>query len=198
MASATGTTGALGEIAGGGPGTPRRSAHRAVDAELDALKNALDHQRHHVIGVLEGLSEEDLRRPVLPSGWSCLALLRHLTVDVERFWFLGVIAGDPDVAGQFTAGAEAHWYVPEGMSAEQVFADYRAAITAANGVLAATALDQEPTAWPVEFWPTWRLPDVRRILIHVLTEVACHSGHLDAARELIDGTTWLGGNPYAG
>jgi hypothetical protein len=32
----------------------------------------------------------------------------------------------------------------------------------------------------------------------VLTEVACHSGHLDAARELIDGTTWLGGNPYAG
>jgi type 1 glutamine amidotransferase len=27
--------------------------------------------------------------------------------------------------------------------------------------------------------------------------VACHSGHLDAVRELIDGTTWLGGNPYA-
>ncbi len=198
MASATGTTGELGETAGGGPGTPRRSAHRAVDAELDALKNALDHQRNHVIGVLEGLPEEDLRRPVLPSGWSCLALLRHLTVDVERFWFLGVIAGDPDVAGQFTAGAEAHWYVPEGMSAEQVFADYRAAITAADTVLAATALDQKPAAWPVEFWPTWRLPDVRRILIHVLTEVACHGGHLDAARELIDGTTWLGGNPYAG
>ncbi|MFB7948687.1 DUF664 domain-containing protein, partial [Kitasatospora phosalacinea] len=46
-----------------------------MNAELDALKSALDHQRNHVVGVLEGLSEDDLRRPVLPSGWSCLALL---------------------------------------------------------------------------------------------------------------------------
>ncbi|MGW1258468.1 DinB family protein [Streptomyces sp. NPDC002513] len=169
-----------------------------MNAELDALKGALDRQREHVLGILEGLSEEDLRRPVLPSGWSCLALLRHLTVDVERFWFPGVIAGEPDVAGQLMAGAEAHWYVPEGMSTEEVFADYRAAIARADAVLAAAAPEQEPFAWPVEIWPTWRLPDVRHILIHVLTEVACHSGHLDAVRELIDGTTWLGGNPYAG
>lgn len=169
-----------------------------MNAELDALKSALDHQRAHVLGILEGLSEEDLRRPVLPSGWSCLALLRHLTLDVERFWFPGVIAGEPDVAGQRTAGAEAHWWVPEGMSAEEVFADYRAAVVRADAVLAAAAPGQEPAAWPVEIWPTWRLPDVRRILIHVLTEVACHCGHLDAARELIDGTTWLGGSPYAG
>ncbi|MFB7753623.1 DinB family protein [Streptomyces sp. NPDC056121] len=169
-----------------------------MNAELDALKGALDRQREHVLGILEGLSEEALRRPVLPSGWSCLALLRHLTLDVERFWFPGVIAGAPDVAGHLKAGAEAHWYVPEGMSAEEVFADYRAAIARADAVLADAAPEQEPAAWPVEIWPTWQLPDVRHILIHVLTEVACHSGHLDAARELIDGTTWLGGNPYAG
>ncbi len=61
-----------------------------MNAELDVLKGALDRQREHVLGVLEGLSEEDLRRLVLPSGWSCLALLRHLTLDVERFWFAGV------------------------------------------------------------------------------------------------------------
>ncbi|MFD4695193.1 DinB family protein [Streptomyces sp. NPDC058463] len=169
-----------------------------MNAELDALKNSLDRQRAHVLGILEGLSDEDLRRPVLPSGWNCLALLRHLTLDVERFWFPGVIAGEPDVAGQLTAGAEAHWYVPKGMNADEVFADYRVAIARADAVLAAAAPEQEPAAWPVEIWPTWRLPDVRHVLIHVLAEVACHSGHLDAARELIDGTTWLGGNPYAG
>ncbi|MEU1941005.1 DinB family protein [Streptomyces sp. NPDC020125] len=168
-----------------------------MNAELDALKRALDRQRAHVLGIIEGLSEEDLRRPVLPSGWSCLALVRHLTLDVERFWFPGVIAGEPDVAGQLTAGTEAHWYVPEGMSSEEVFADYRAAIACADAVLADAVLEQEPAAWPMEIWPTWRLPDVRHILIHVLTEVACHSGHLDAVRELIDGTIWLGGNPYA-
>ena len=79
---------------------------------------------------------------MLPSGWSCLALVRHLTVDVERFWFPGVIAGESDVAGQLAAGAEAHWYVPEGMSAEEVFADYRAAIARADAVLAAAAPEQ--------------------------------------------------------
>lgn len=171
---------------------------RRVNAELDALKGALDHQRAHILGILEGLSEENLRRPVLPSGWSCLALLRHLTLDVERFWFPGVIAGEPDVAGQLAAGAEAHWYVPEGMTSGEVISAYRAAIARADAVLAAAGLEQEPAAWPVEIWPTWRLPDVRHIVIHVLTEVACHCGHLDAARELIDGTTWLGGNPYTG
>ncbi|WNI34090.1 DinB family protein [Streptomyces sp. ITFR-6] len=171
--------------------------HRQADAGLGPLKDALDRQREHVLGFLEGLPEEALRRPVLPSGWSCLALLRHLTVDVERFWFPGVVAGEPDTAAQLMAGAEAHWYVPEGMSAQEVFADYRAAITRADAVLATAAPGQEPAAWPVEIWPDWRLPDVQHILIHVVTEVACHSGHLDAARELIDGTTWLGGSPYA-
>ncbi|MDX2702777.1 DinB family protein [Streptomyces sp. PA03-6a] len=166
-------------------------------AEFDALKGGLDRQREHVLGILAGLCEHDLRRPVLPSGWSCLALVRHLTLDVERFWFSGVIAGEPAVARQLTAGAQAHWSVPGTMTAEEVFADYRAAVERADAVLASTALEQPPAAWPEEIWPDWRLPDVRHILIHVLTEVACHSGHLDAARELIDGTTWLGGDPYA-
>jgi len=34
----------------------------------------LDGQREHVIGILEGLSEQDLRRLVLPTGWNCLEL----------------------------------------------------------------------------------------------------------------------------
>ena len=172
-----------------------------MNAELNALKDALDGQREHVLGILDGLSEQDLRRPVLPTGWSCLALVRHLTMDVERFWFPGVFAGEPDVAGQLKAEAEAHWQAPENMSAEEIFSDYRAAIERSNAVLATAAegpaaLGQEPAAWPVDIWPAWRLPDLRHIVIHVLTEVACHAGHLDAARELIDGTTWLGGDPY--
>lgn len=174
-----------------------------MSAELGALKDALDGQREHVLGILEGLSEQDLRRPLLPSGWNCLGLVRHLTMDVERFWFPGVIAGEPDVAGLLTAGAETHWHAPDAMSAEEVLGDYRAAIERANTVLdtaaqAPGALEQEPAAWPVEIWPDWRLPDLRHILLHVLSEVACHAGHLDAARELIDGTTWLGGSPYGG
>jgi hypothetical protein len=32
---------------------------------------------------------------------------------------------------------------------------------------------------------------MRAIALHVITETACHAGHLDAARELLDGRTWL-------
>jgi hypothetical protein len=163
-----------------------------VNKELDAFIDYLDAQRDHVLGILDGLSEDDLRRPVLPSGWSCLELVRHLTLDVERFWLPGVIAGEADVAYLFKAGATAHWYVPSGMSANDVFADYRSETARANAALAAVAegehtLDREPALWPVEIWPNWRLPDLRNILLHVITELSCHAGHLDAAREMIDG-----------
>jgi hypothetical protein len=169
-----------------------------VNAEMHVLKNALDAQREHVVGILAGLPEEDLRRPVLPSGWSCLELVHHLTWDVERFWFAGVVAGEPDVAPQLAADAEAHWSLPEGTTADEIFAAYREAVARADAVIAAAAPEQEPAAWPVEIWPTWRMPDVRHVMIHVLTEVACHAGHLDAVRELLDGTSWLGGSPYEG
>jgi Protein of unknown function (DUF664) len=175
---------------------------QAVSEELQTLRHYLDSQRQHVLGILEGLPEEQLRRPVLPTGWSCLGLVRHLALDVERFWFQDVFAGEPDVGGQLTEGTESHWHVPEGMSAADVFAEYRAAIEGANSVLAAAgetgrALEREPAAWPAQIWPDWRLPDLRHILLHAITEIACHAGHLDATRELIDGRTWLGGDPQA-
>ena len=44
--------------------------------------------------------------------------------------------------------------------------------------------------WP-DFFGEWRLANLRAVLLHVIAETACHSGHLDAARELIDGRTWL-------
>jgi hypothetical protein len=105
------------------------------------------------------------------------------------------------VAGQLT-GEGTHWRVPEGVSAEDVFAEYRAAIERSDRVLAAageraSALEQEPAAWPAQIWPNWRLPDLGHILLHAITETACHAGHLDAVRELIDGTTWLAGDPHA-
>jgi Protein of unknown function (DUF664) len=34
--------------------------------------------------------------------------------------------------------------------------------------------------------------DLRRVVLHMIEETARHAGHLDAARELLDGTTGLG------
>jgi hypothetical protein len=68
---------------------------------------------------------------------------------------------------------------------------YQRQIELANAVIAATALDAAPAYWPEELWPNWRLHDLREVMLHVITETAVHAGHLDAARELIDGRRWL-------
>ena len=60
-----------------------------------ALLASLNAQRRHVLGVVDTLSEIDLRRAVLPSGWTCLGLVRHLALDVEQSWFAGIVAGEP-------------------------------------------------------------------------------------------------------
>ncbi len=90
-------------------------------------------------------------------------------------------------SGEETASA---WQVPPGMAATDVLSLYRREIGQANQIIEATPLDAAPAWWP-DFFGTFRLADLRAVLLHVITETACHAGHLDAARELIDGRTWL-------
>jgi hypothetical protein len=162
------------------PGTENRT--------LLAYLNA---QREHVLGILEGLDEEALRRPVLPSGWSCLGLLRHLALDDERFWFRGIVSGEQIVIDQVTVAPDDAWKVGPDVPVEVVFDTYRQQIDLANAIITATPPDASPAWWPEELFGDWRLDNVREVILHVLTETAVHAGHLDAARELIDGRTWL-------
>jgi hypothetical protein len=68
---------------------------------------------------------------------------------------------------------------------------YRQEIARANAFIAAMSLDSGPASWPEEIFPNWRMTDLREAIVHVITETACHAGHLDAVRELIDGRSWL-------
>lgn len=156
-------------------------------SELQTLRSYLDIQREHVLGILDGLDEEALRRPVLPSGWNCLGLVRHLTHDVERGWFRAVVAGEPNVVDDHGDA----WQVPAGTTAGAVLDGYRAEIERANAVLAAASPDAAPAWWPEGQFGDWRLHNVREIALHVIAETACHAGHLDAVRELLDGHRWL-------
>ena len=158
--------------------------------ETKVLLDSLNAQRSHVLGILEGLDEDALRRAVLPSGWSCLGLLQHLALDVERFWFQAVVAGDQTVINQVVNTPEDAWKIGPDVPAEQVLDLYREQVDRSNAIIEGTALDGEPAWWP-DFFQNFRLKDVREVLLHTLTETAVHAGHLDATRELIDGRTWL-------
>ncbi len=155
--------------------------------ETDLLLRHLGAARAHVLGALDGLGEAELRRPVLPSGWSCLGLVQHLALDVERFWFRAVVAGEQV---ELPAG-DGGWQVRDDVPAADVLALYRDETARADAVVRARPLDARPTWWPEDLFADLPRRDLRGTVLHVLTETATHAGHLDAARELLDGRQWL-------
>ena len=161
-----------------------------VGAETATILHYVRSQRAHILGILEGLDEAALRRPVLPSGWSCLGLVQHLALDVERFWFGAVVAGDQEVIAGL-ADIDNAWIVAPEATPAAIFARYRPEAARTDAIIAATAPDAPPAWWPGDLFGDFRLDTVRQIICHTLTETACHTGHLDAVRELIDGRQWL-------
>lgn len=158
--------------------------------EVTMLLRYVQSQRKHVLGILEGLDDDALRRPLLPSGWSCLGLVQHLALDVEQFWFQAVVAGDQHAIATMDDIPNA-WIVAPDASAEAIFARYRAESARTDAIIAATSPDAAPAWWPEGMFGDFRMDTVRQIILHTLTETACHTGHLDAARELLDGRKWL-------
>src|SRR3954469_12666694 len=164
------------------------AAHDTWEREL--LLARLADQRGHVLSQLEGLSDEQLRRPVLPSGWSCLGLVRHLTLSDERYWFEVVVAGGS--LDFWPEGDNGDWQVHRDEPTAGVIEAYRSAIARADAIIATRDL-RDPPARPEDWWEEagLRFPDLRTIVVHVLVETSVHAGHLDAARELLDGRQHL-------
>jgi len=164
-----------------------------VDAEAESLVRCLDEQRAAVLAIVDGLPEAELRRAVFPSGWTCLGLIHHLAVDDERYWFRGVAAGEPV---EFPADEDAGWVVGPEVTAADVAATYRDEIARSNAIIAATPLDtparRHDPRWEVWGWPPPGTVNLRWIALHMIEETARHAGHLDTARELLDGRTGLG------
>jgi hypothetical protein len=158
--------------------------------EAWALRRQLDAQRRHVVGILDGLGETDLRKSVLPSGWTSIGLVQHLTLDVERFWFSAVVAGDQQVIDGLAKADEA-WQVSTDVSGSEVLERYLTETARANQIIDSVPLDAEPLWWPTEQFGDWRLESLREIALHVIAETACHAGHLDVMRELQDGRQWI-------
>jgi uncharacterized damage-inducible protein DinB len=160
-----------------------------VDGADKTLIGFLDLQRARALEIVAGLDDQQLRKPVLPSGWTVLGMIEHLG-HAERHWFqrvtLGVAeplpwADDEDEDGPYTSARPA----------EVVFAFYRDQVERANAVLASTPLSIPPRGRHNRDGAD-EVTDLRFIVLHMIEETARHLGHLDAARELLDGQVGLG------
>lgn len=170
--------------------TDPTSQNAPTPAGFDARSALLGHlegQRRHVLGIIDGLSAEDLARPVLPSGWSIASLLHHLALDDERFWVRAVIGGDQDAQDTLSDNG---WILADGMTPHDAVALYLAESESSRQILESADLDAAPAWWPSFMGDRW-LDTNADVVMHLLAETATHAGHLDAARELLDGRQWM-------
>jgi uncharacterized damage-inducible protein DinB len=152
--------------------------------ELETLARYLDGYRDVIVWKLEGLDEEQVRRRLVPSLTSLLGIVKHLAF-VERYWFQRVIAGrDVSIPWLDDDGWEdAQWHLSDEETIAEVVGLYETEIAESRRIH--SALDDPDLLVNVDGDPV----SVRRILIHMVEEVARHAGHADILRELIDGTT---------
>jgi uncharacterized damage-inducible protein DinB len=149
------------------------------------LLDYLDFFRTTVAAKLDGLSPEELVGSTVPSGWTPAGLVNHL-VNVERRWlewgFLAEPVSDPCRDADEAGG----WVTPDASVAELrellVDAGRRSrTIVEAHELTEVAAVGGRFDASTA--------PQLQWILLHLVQEYARHTGHLDIARELVDGRT---------
>ncbi len=153
------------------------------------LLGFLDYYRSAVARKIDGLGEGDLRTSRLPSGWTPLELLKHL-VYMEQRWVRWGFAAEQLREPWGDDGADGRWRVDPEETVTDLVAAMHAAGARTRAIVAESELgdvaaiggrfaEDDPDPRPTLAWT----------LIHVLQEYARHAGHLDIARELIDGVT---------
>jgi uncharacterized damage-inducible protein DinB len=158
---------------------------RTIAEPKELLLGYLDYYRAALLAKLDGVSEEDLRASRLPSGWSPLELFNHL-VHMERRWLEWGFAGRQVAAPWADHDPETDvWVLPPDASLASLTARLEETGRTTAEVTAEAALTD-----PAKLGGRWDRdpPALSWILLHVLQEYARHLGHLDVARELIDGT----------
>jgi uncharacterized damage-inducible protein DinB len=158
----------------------------------DLLLQYLGFYRSEVLRKIAGLGEDDLRASRLPSGWSPLELLSHL-VHMERRWLVWGFAGERLDRPWGDQDEDGRWHVPPEVTVQELGSALVAGAQRTHAIVAAARLtDHALVGGRFASEPT---PTLSWILFHVLQEYARHAGHLDVARELVDG--FVGEDPEA-
>jgi uncharacterized damage-inducible protein DinB len=152
------------------------------------LRRYLQLARDALLWKLEGLSEYDVRRPMVPTGTNLLGLVKHVA-SVEA-GYLGDTFGRPfpEPLPWLDDGAEPNadmWATAE-ETREQIVGLYRRVWAHSDATIDSLPLD---ALGRVPWWPPERGEvTLHRILLHMIAETNRHAGHADIVRELIDGT----------
>ncbi|HVC23577.1 MAG TPA: DinB family protein [Candidatus Dormibacteraeota bacterium] len=153
----------------------------------DDLHTCLQQARHDLLWKLDGLSEYDIRRPLVPTGTNLLGLVKHVA-SIDALYFgdtFGRPFGEKLPWLDDDAEPNADLWATADESRDQIVGLYRRAWVHSDATIEALALD---STGRVPWWPPEHNEvTLNRILVHMIAETNRHAGHADIVRELIDG-----------
>jgi uncharacterized damage-inducible protein DinB len=152
------------------------------------LHRYLRQVRDALLWKLDGLSEYDVRRPMVPTGTNLLGLIKHVASVASGYFGLVFDRPSGEPLPWLEPDAEPNadmWATPE-ESREQIIGLYHRVWAHSDATIEALPLD---ATGRVPWWPEDRnTVTLHRILVHMIAETNRHAGHADIVRELIDGS----------
>jgi hypothetical protein len=163
---------------------PVSFAGEVIDGPLQAQFEAfLDEHRAALNSCLDGMTEEQARRSLVPSRTTLLGLVKHAAF-VERVWFDEAVTCRSRADIGIPATPDESFVLTDGDTVASVQRDHRDACAMARRATSRLGLD--------DLLPGNRrgpLP-LRWVYLHTLREFAQHCGHADILREqLLAGDT---------
>jgi hypothetical protein len=162
------------------------------DSESKAvLHRYLRSGRDALLWKLDGLTEQQIRRPLVPTGTNLLGLVKH-QASTESEYF-GSVFGRPfrETLAWMQEDAEpnADMWATGDQSRDWIVDFANRVWSHSDATIEQLPLD---AVGRVPWWPQERAAvTLQQILVHVIAETHRHAGHADIVRELIDGAAGL-------
>jgi len=158
---------------------PGTFAEDVINASAQAQFEAfLDEHRGQLDRSLDGLTEEQARRSLVPSATTLLGLVKHATF-LEKVWFDEAVTGRSRAEIGIPAASGDSFILDDEDTIASVRQGHREACEASR--LAASTIGLNEWVYGYRRGP---LP-LRWVYLHVLRELAQHCGHADILREQI-------------
>ena len=158
---------------------PKASAEDVIDQPVRAqLEAFLDEHRSYLNHCLDGLTEEQSRRSLVPSRTTLLGLVKH-AIFVEKVWFDEAFTRRSRAEIGIPATPDETFILDDTDTIASIQLAHRQACESSRSAAASLGLDD--LVYGNRRGP---LP-LRWIYLHMLRELAQHCGHADILREQI-------------
>jgi hypothetical protein len=156
---------------------PATFAEDVIDQSLQAqFAVFLDEHRGALNGCLDGLTEEQVRRRLVPSQTTLLGLVKHATF-VEKVWFDEAVTCRSRAEIGIPATSDESFVLDSDDTIATIQRAHREACEASRRATSSLGLDDIVRGH-------WLGPlRLRWVYLHVLRELAQHCGHADILRE---------------